>query len=66
MSGGLDNKVIIWQFDNGEFKPTELGSHGDWVRDVSWCNNIGLVSDTIASCGEDSVVKIWRKEKLNW
>jgi len=29
---------------------------------VAWCNNIGLLYDTIASCGEDKKVKIWRRE----
>ena len=63
MSGGVDNKVVLWTFENNEFKPCEIGSHNDWVRDVSWCNNIGLVHDTIASCSEDQKVKIWRREK---
>ena len=62
VSGGLDNKVVLWTFENNEFKPKEVGAHGDWVRDVAWCNNIGLVHDTIASCSEDQKVKIWRKE----
>jgi len=21
----------------------DLGGHDDWVRDVAWCNNIGLL-----------------------
>ena len=40
----------------------EVGTHDDWIRDVAWCNNIGLLYDTIASCSEDMKVKIWRKE----
>ena len=43
-----------------------LGEHSDWVRDVSWCNNIGLLHDTIASCSEDQKVKIWRRDQDKW
>lgn len=39
-----------------------MGTHDDWVRDVAWCNNIGLMSDTIATCSEDQKVKVWKKE----
>lgn len=35
-------------------------SHGDWVRDVAWANNIGLSEETIASCCEDGTISIWR------
>ena len=37
-------------------------AHEDWIRDVAWCNNIGLMHDTIASCSEDQKVKIWKKK----
>lgn len=40
--------------------------HDDWVRDVAWCNNIGLLHDTIASCSEDNKVKIWKLTKDGW
>ena len=40
----------------------DLGTHDDWVRDVAWSNNIGLMHDTIASCSEDQKVKIWKRE----
>lgn len=62
MSGGIDGKVSLWTFKNGEFTRTPMGDHSDWVRDVAWCNNIGLVSDVVASCSEDNKVKIWRRE----
>jgi protein transport protein SEC13 len=62
VSGGIDGKVLLWTFKNGEFQSSPLGKHEDWVRDVAWCNNIGLVSDTVASCSEDGKVKIWRRE----
>lgn len=45
-----------------------IGEHKDWVRDVAWCNNIGLVSDTVASCSEDNKAIIWRRDlgKEDW
>ena len=39
----------------------EIAAHDDWVRDVSWSNNIGLMQDTVASCSEDQKVKIWKR-----
>ncbi len=58
----------MWTFKNGEYTRSQIGEHADWVRDVAWCNNIGLVTDTIASCSEDKRVKIWRRElgKEEW
>jgi len=35
------------------------------VRDVAWCNNVGVMKDMIASCGEDKVLKIWKNEYTN-
>lgn len=37
-----------------------LGEHGDWVRDVAWCSNIGLMHEMIASCSEDMTCKVWK------
>ena len=63
VSGGIDGKVKLWTFRDNKFDlQSELSSHDDWVRDVAWCNNIGLMQDTIASCSEDQKVKIWKKE----
>jgi WD40 repeat protein len=63
VSGGSDHKVISWCFKDNKFeKMCEIGSHDDWVRDVAWCNNVGLLHETVASCSEDKLVKIWRKE----
>ena len=67
VTGGMDNKVKIWQENENDFKlVTELGTnetgHYDWVRDVSWCNNIGATSDLIASCDENKKLKIWSCE----
>lgn len=35
-------------------------AHDDWVRDVSWCNNIGATNDLIATCCENKQMKIWK------
>jgi protein transport protein SEC13 len=51
----------VWTFKDGKFVSQEIGSHDDWVRDVAWSNNIGLLHDTIASCSEDKKVKIWKQ-----
>ena len=62
VSGGIDGRIKLWTFKNGEFVPSPVGEQSDWVRDVAWCNNIGLMADTVASCSEDSKVKIWRRD----
>lgn len=71
-SGGNDNAVMVWEFADGLETPkgTKIGEHLDWVRDVSWSNNIGLLHETIASCSEDGTAKVWRqvsdKEGTAW
>ncbi len=62
MSGGIDKKVKLWTFKDGKFNDIDIGLHDDWVRDVAWCNNIGLLFDTVASCSEDQKVKIWKRD----
>ena len=62
MSAGCDGKIKYWYFKDNKFNITkEILAHDDWVRDVSWSNNIGLMQDTVASCSEDQKVKIWRR-----
>ncbi len=54
MSAGCDGKLKWWYFKDNKFVSTkEILAHDDWVRDVAWCNNIGLTQDTVASCSED-------------
>lgn len=54
MSAGCDGKVKFWHFKDNKFEITkEILAHDDWVRDVAWCNNIGLMQDAVASCSED-------------
>ena len=63
VSGGCDGYVKFWAFKDNRFVEIHsILAHDDWVRDVAWCNNIGLMHDTVASCSEDHKVKIWRKQ----
>lgn len=67
----MDGTAKIWQenISTGQFdlvSDLHLGqnqiAHEDWVRDVAWCNNIGIMNDLIATCGEDQNVKIWKRQ----
>lgn len=62
VSGSSDKHIKVWEFIDGEQEPTaqELGQHSDWVRDVAWCDSIGLGYGMIASCAEDKVCKVWK------
>ena len=42
-----------------------MKAHEDWVRDVAWCNNIGIMKDMIATVGEDKCLRIWKCEYTN-
>jgi len=63
-SGGNDKLVKIWEFREGDQQPKEhsIGQHDDWVRDVAWCNSIGLQFDMVASCSEDKACKVWKND----
>uniref|UniRef100_A0A7S0G7X6 Protein SEC13 homolog n=1 Tax=Rhodosorus marinus TaxID=101924 RepID=A0A7S0G7X6_9RHOD len=66
VTGGCDNLVKIWKFNEGtnswvpDGKPLER--HTDWVRSVAWAPSIGLASSTIASCGQDKRVVLWTRD----
>jgi len=67
VTGGCDNQVRIWRFDEGvnEWSETHQmtnNGHSDWVRDVAWRPNVGVPTSTIASCSEDQSVIIWNQE----
>ena len=72
MTGGNDNQVLVWEIseDQQAPEPITVGSHTDWVRDVAWCQNIGLKHEMIASCSEDQTCKIWitqvDKNEVKW
>lgn len=70
-SGGCDNTVKVWKFDNGTWRLDcfpALSMHTDWVRDVAWAPNLGLPKSTIASASQDGKVIIWTavKEGDQW
>jgi len=65
VSAGIDGKIKFWYFKENKFVITkEILAHDDWIRDVTWSNNIGLMQDIVASCSEDQTVKIWRRTAL--
>jgi WD40 repeat protein len=55
VSAGVDQIIKFWVFKENKFVEHHkiANAHEDWIRDVAWCNNIGLMHDTIASCSED-------------
>jgi len=69
VTGGCDNLVKIWRYSDAEntWKPEETleQQHTDWVRDVAWAPNIGLPSNTIASCSQDGTVVIWTQDNAS-
>lgn len=66
VSGGCDNLVKIWKFEEGWKEENSLEGHSDWVRDVAWAPNIGLPVSTIASCSQDGNVLIWQNSGSGW
>ena len=66
VTGGNDNEVQLWELRDGDQEPikTSIGSHTDWVRDVAWCPNIGLMNEMIASCSEDGTCKVWVSQSV--
>ena len=48
-----------------ELKCGNMKAHEDWVRDVAWCNNVGIMKDMIATVGEDKCLRIWKCEYTN-
>jgi protein transport protein SEC13 len=66
VSGGCDNTVKVWKYINNSWKMDcfpPLSKHTDWVRDVAWAPNLGLVRSTIASASQDGTVVIWTQAK---
>lgn len=71
-SGGCDNVVKVWTFNEAEQRWRQdgpaLAAHSDWVRDVAWAPNLGLPMSTIASAGQDGRVVAWceREDGSAW
>ena len=64
-TAGCDGRVKVWQYGAEEsdglqmhkFKCVqEIKVSSDWVRDVSWCPNIGSPRDVLVACTEDKQV----------
>ncbi|VIO87343.1 Uncharacterized protein BM_BM7155 [Brugia malayi] len=62
VSGGNDNFVKIWREKKDGIWELEISleGHTDWVRDVAWAPVAAHNVNTIASCGQDRKVIIWR------
>eukprot|EP00940_MAST-03C_sp_MAST-3C-sp2_P002014 g2014.t1 len=66
VTGGCDNTVKVWKLDGQTNKWSQedtISCHGDWVRDVAWAPNTGMMCNTIASCSEDGNVYIHTQVK---
>jgi len=61
-SAGCDNTIKVWKYTGGNWRLDcfpPLSKHTDWVRDVAWAPNLGLLKSTIASASQDGTVVIW-------
>lgn len=70
VTGGCDNKIKIWTLKPSlDEKPSTwteeltIDCHSDWVRDVAWAPNTGMMCNTIASCSENGYVYIHAQAK---
>lgn len=70
VSGGCDNNVCIWSFDNNNKKyvlEKTLMKHNDWITEVAWAPTPGSVSHSIIASGsEDKTVIIWKERNKKW
>ncbi|KAL7068853.1 hypothetical protein ACR3K2_06880 [Cryptosporidium serpentis] len=67
VSGGCDNQIRIWKQDPQTGELADMGhtldvAHIEWVRDVAWRPCVGLLTDTIVSCGDDKTAVIWTQD----
>ncbi|CAD2105318.1 protein transport protein SEC13, putative [Plasmodium vinckei lentum] len=70
VSGGYDNQVIIWMFDNNtkEFhKIFQMNDkpHNSLIKDVAWRPNLNDSTNMIASCSEEKIVILWIEDTSN-
>ena len=66
-SGGWDNVVKIWSYDNAGnwIKEVDLKGHSGWIRSVAWAK--GSTRPMLASCSQDRTVIVWTKiSGTNW
>ncbi|SPJ11504.1 protein transport protein SEC13 [Plasmodium sp. DRC-Itaito] len=70
VSGGFDNQVIIWMFDNNtkEFqKIYQMNDkpHKSGIKDVAWKPNLNNSANIIASCSDEKIVILWIEDVTN-
>ncbi|KMZ77719.1 WD domain, G-beta repeat domain-containing protein [Plasmodium vivax India VII] len=63
-SGGFDNQVIIWAFDNNtkEFQKVHQMKdkpHNSPIKDIAWRPNLNNSTNIIASCSDEKLVILW-------
>jgi protein transport protein SEC13 len=58
-SGGCDNLIKLWTFQESWKLETTLSGHVDWVRDVAFSS-----SGVLASCGQDKQVFVWKLNSI--
>ncbi|CAH2445764.1 COPII vesicle coat, Nup84 nuclear pore sub-complex and Seh1-associated (SEA) complex subunit [Komagataella phaffii CBS 7435] len=64
VSGGCDNLVKIWRYDDAAktfIEEEAFQGHSDWVRDVAWSPS-RLSKSYIATASQDRTVLIWTKD----
>ena len=68
-TGGCDKKIRVWEYSKSTnstgvniIKHLDIDAHESYIRDISWSNNGYNNNLTLASGGEDKVLKIWRIE----
>lgn len=65
VSGGCDNLVKVWEYDNGPCKELQtLSGHSDWVRDVAWSPSL-IGKTCIATASQDKTVLIWTQDEAS-
>ncbi|KAK9479185.1 WD40-repeat-containing domain protein [Lipomyces japonicus] len=69
-SGGSDNVVRVWRFDdtaNNYVEQASLQAHADWIRDLAWAPSV-LPRSYLASASEDRSVIVWTQDSAaeNW
>lgn len=70
VTGGFDNQVIIWMFDNASKELHKIYQmndkpHNAAIRDVSWKPSVNNANNVIASCSEDNTLIFWVEDLSN-
>lgn len=70
VTGGFDNQVIIWMFDNASKELHKIYQmndkpHNAAIRDVAWKPSVNNANNVIASCSEDNTLILWIEDLSN-